>query len=309
MSLASFVPLVSRGVLRIEGPDARSFLQGLVSNDVSAVGPGRAVWAAFLTAQGRYLHDFFICESEGALLLETEADRLPDLKRRLSMYRLRSRVSLEEIGSLGVWALIGEEAASQAGLEHAGAGSAAPLAGGIVFVDPRLSAAGLRALLPAETSEAALVARGFTAAEPAAYDALRIPLGLPDGSRDMLVEKSLLLECGFDELGGIDWDKGCYLGQELTARTRWRGLVKRRLLPMRVDGLLPAPGTPISINGQTVGEVRSGTDGWVLALLRLSALPVISGAGGVSVGEATLVPRIPEWAALPADVAAGDAQP
>jgi folate-binding protein YgfZ len=309
MSLASFVTLVPRGVLRIEGPDARSFLQGLISNDLNAVGAGRAVWAAFLTAQGRYLHDFFICESEGALLLETEAARLADLKRRLFMYRLRSRVSLEEVGSLRVWALIGESAANRAGLEQARAGTAARLAGGIVFVDPRLSAAGLRALLPAETGEADLVARGFAPAEPAAYDALRISLGLPDGSRDMLVEKSLLLECGFDELGGIGWDKGCYLGQELTARTRWRGLVKRRLLPMRVDGPLPAPGTPVNIDGQTIGEVRSGADGWALALLRLSALPAISKAGGVAVGEATLVPRIPDWAVLPADVAAGDAGP
>jgi folate-binding protein YgfZ len=296
-------------VLRIEGPDARSFLQGLISNDVGAVGAGRAAWAAFLTAQGRYLHDFFICESEGALLLETEAARLPDFKRRLSMYRLRSRVSLEEVGTLRVWALIGETAALKAGLAQAGAGSAAAMAGGIVFVDPRLSAGGLRALLPAETGEAELIARGFAPAEPVAYDALRIPLGLPDGSRDILVEKSLLLECGFDELGGIDWDKGCYLGQELTARTRWRGLVKRRLLPMRVNGPLPPPGTPIVIDGQNVGEVRSGADGWALAMLRLTALPAISEAGGVSVGEATLVPRVPDWAVLPADVVAGAARP
>ncbi len=308
MSLASFVRLASRGVLRVEGPDARSFLQGLISNDIGAVKPDHAVWAAFLTAQGKYLHDFFVCESGGALLLETEADRLADLKRRLSLYRLRSRVSIEEVGpTLGVWALIGEAAATQAGLASASAGSAAPLGEGIVIVDPRLAAAGLRALLPGETGEAALLALGFERAEPGAYDALRIFLGLPDGSRDMLVEKSLLLECGFDELGGIDWNKGCFLGQELTARTRWRGLVKRRLLPMRVEGAIPQPGTPISVDGQNVGEVRSGAEGWALALLRLSALPAISKAAGVTVGEATLVPHVPGWAVLPGDAVPGEA--
>ena len=310
MSLASFVRLASRGVLRIEGPDARSFLQGLISNDVGAVTPDHAVWAAFLTAQGKYLHDFFVCESGGVLLLETEANRLADLKRRLSLYRLRSRVSIEEVGpALGVWALIGEAAATQAGLASASAGSAAPLAEGIVIVDPRLAAAGLRALLPGETGEAALAARGFERAEPGAYDALRIFLGLPDGSRDMLVEKSLLLECGFDELCGIDWNKGCFLGQELTARTRWRGLVKRRLLPMRVEGAIPQSGTPITVDGQDVGEVRSGAEGWALALLRLNALPAISKAGGVTVGEARLVPHVPGWAVLPGDVVPGEARP
>ena len=310
MSLASFVRLASRGVLRIEGPDARSFLQGLISNDVGAVKPDHAVWAAFLTAQGKYLHDFFICESGGALLLEAEAGRLADLKRRLSLYRLRSRVSIEEVGpALSVWALTGEAAATQAGLASASAGAAAPLGDGIVFIDPRLAAAGLRALLPGEAGEAALIARGFERAQPGAYDALRIFLGLPDGSRDMLVEKSLLLECGFDELGGIDWNKGCFLGQELTARTRWRGLVKRRLLPMRVEGTIPQPGTPISVDGQTVGEVRSGAEGWALALLRLNALPAISEADGVTVGEARLVPHVPVWAVLPGEAVPGEARP
>jgi folate-binding protein YgfZ len=287
-------------VLRIAGADARSFLQGLISNDIARVSPGRAMWAAFLTPQGKYLHDFFVCESAGALLLEGEASRLPDLKRRLSMYRLRSQVSLEEVGTaMNVWALIGDAAAATAGLPSAEPGTAAVLGGGVAFVDPRSAAAGLRALLPEKTGEKTLLAHGFVASDAGGYDALRIPLGLPDGSRDILVEKSLLLECGFDELGGIDWEKGCYLGQELTARTRWRGLVKRRLLPVRVDGPLPQPGTPIVLDGKEIGEIRSGVSGWAMALLRLDSLTAL-GVSGVAVGDATLRPQPPAWAVLPA---------
>lgn len=304
----SFVPLAGRGVLRLGGEDVRTFLQGLISNDITHVSRERTIWAAFLTPQGRYLHDFFVCELDGALLLEGEAARLPDLKRRLSMYRLRSRVSIEEVGAtMAVWALGGDGAAAAVGLAGAQAGTTAPLGEGVVFVDPRLAAMGLRALLPAQTGEALLREQGFAAGDVGAYDAQRIALGLPDSSRDILVEKSLLLEVGFSELGGIDWDKGCYLGQELTARTRWRGLVKRRLLPMRVEGALPAPGTPVVVGEKEVGEVRSGADGWVMAMLRLDSLPAIRAAGGVVVGSARLLPEPPEWALLPADVAATEA--
>lgn len=308
MNGKSFVPLPGRGALRISGEDARTFLQGLISNDITHVSRERVIWAAFLTPQGRYLHDFFVCELDGALVLESEAARLPDLKRRLSMYRLRSRVSIEEVGpAMAVWALDGDGAAETFGLAGAPAGATAPLAGGVVFVDPRLAAIGLRALLPAQTGEAVLRGHGFAAGDPGAYDVQRIALGLPDGSRDIQVEKSLLLEVGFQELGGIDWDKGCYLGQELTARTRWRGLVKRRLLPMRVEGPLPATGTPIVVGEKEVGEVRSGAEGWAMAVLRLDALRAIRAAGGVVVGSARLLPEPPAWAVLPADVAATEA--
>lgn len=304
----SFVPLAGRGGLRISGEDARTFLQGLISNDITHVSRQQTIWAAFLTPQGRYLHDFFVCELDGTLLLEGEAARLSDLKRRLSMYRLRSRVSIEEVGpAMAVWALGGDGAAEAVGLAGGQAGTTAPLGGGVVFVDPRLAAMGPRTLLPAQTGEAILQDHGFAAGDVGAYDAQRIALGLPDGSRDILVGKSLLLEVGFDELGGIDWDKGCYLGQELTARTRWRGLVKRRLLPMRVEGQLPAPGTPVVVDEKEVGEVRSGADGWAMAVLRLDSLPAIRAAGGVVVGSARLLPEPPEWAVLPTDVAATEA--
>ncbi|MBL8668561.1 MAG: folate-binding protein YgfZ [Rhodospirillales bacterium] len=304
MDTVCLFPLAGRGVLRVAGDDARQFLQGLISNDVARVSPARAMWAAFLTAQGRYLHDFFVVEMDGALLLEGEAARLADLRRRLSMYRLRSRVTIEPVDPpLSVWALTGDGAAAAVGLAAGDAGSAVAMAGGVIFVDPRLPAAGLRALLPAASGEAALVGCGFQPGAAGSFEARRIALGLPDGSRDLLIDKTLLLEGGFLELDGIDWDKGCYLGQELTARTRWRGLVKRRLLPMRVQGPLPPAGTPILLDGREIGEVRSGADGWTMVMLRLDALAKIQAAGGVAVEGAHLVPQVPSWAALPQDLA------
>lgn len=298
MSAPAFTLLVDRGVLRVSGEDASSFLQGLVSNNVLDVAPDRTIWAAFLTAQGRYLHDFFLSQLDGGLILEGESARLPDLKRRLAMYKLRSRVAIEEPDRrFGVWALIGHGAASAIGLRTEEPGAAMTVDGGVVFVDPRTTAAGLRAVLPRDEGEEILVGYGLARGDLADYHRLRIANGLPDGSRDMLVEKSLLLECGFDELHGIDWQKGCYLGQELTARTRYRGLVKKRLVPVTVDGALPVPGTPILLAGKEIGEVRSGVHGLALALFRLDGLAAVTEAGGsVVVGEARLTPYKPSWA-------------
>jgi folate-binding protein YgfZ len=143
-----------------------------------------------------------------------------------------------------------------------------------------------------------------TNATEADWDLHRLRLGLPDGSADLEAEKTVLLEAGFDELSGVAWDKGCYMGQELTARTKYRGLVKRRLVPVMVDGPLPAPGTPILRGGLEVGTMRSGRDGLGLAVLRLEMLrPEIPGAEtpgeGLTSGGARLTPRIPDWMRLP----------
>ena len=134
---------------------------------------------------------------------------------------------------------------------------------------------------------------GFITGEMSNYERLRLSLGLPNGSRDMEVEKATLLESGFEELNGVDFDKGCYLGQELTARTKYRGLVKKRLMPVRIYGDPPAPGTEITQNGKNAGELRSTVDDIGMALIRLEALksdnPLIA-------GQATLSPQKPEWA-------------
>lgn len=312
------IPLPDRAVLAIRGDDARPFLQGLISNDVMRAQPARALWAAFLTPQGRYLHDFFLSEGpaevsgEGSgegppewpgsgLLLEGERERLGDLRRRLAIYKLRSKVTLEEAGErLAVWALIGPGAPEACGLPAgAGPGAAAAFGGGIVYVDPRLAAAGARAVLPAAGAADALAEAGFAVGAREDYERLRLSLGLPDGSRDMEVEKALLLECGFDELDGVDWQKGCYLGQELTARTRYRGLVKRRLVQISADGAAPPPGTPITLDGKPVGEVRSGQGGIALALLRLDALEAARGGAVIEAADVPVVAHVPAWAVIP----------
>jgi len=287
-----FTVLAERGLLSVAGADARHFLQGLVSNDVEKVSPERAVHAALLTAQGKYLHDFFIAEFDGAFLLDAEAVRLADLKRRLSLYKLRAAVSIEEAG-FKVAAAFGEGALAALELPTE-PGSARKFGEGLAFTDPRLVALGARLLLPDPASLAAL---GFEEADPAAYDLLRLELGVPDGSRDLDIDKTHLLEAGFDELNGVDWKKGCYVGQELTARTKYRGLVKKRLIPVRLTGPLPASGAPVMLGSREAGEIRSGRDGLALAILRLDAIEEAASSGEpLLAGETRVQPVKPDWA-------------
>ncbi len=295
MSLGRFVLLPLRGVLRVSGADREAFLQGIVSNDVAKVSADRAVWSAFLTPQGKFLHEFFLIEQEGAYLLDCEAERRDDLLRRLRIYKLRSQVAVDDANDdFAVAALFGAGIFESLGLPPE-LGRAMAFAGGVAYVDPRLGALGARAILPRETATAALADAGLSPATPEDYERLRISWGAPDGSRDLEVGKSALLESGFDELHGIDWDKGCYLGQELTARTRYRGLVKKRLVPVQIDGPAPAPGTQIMADGKDVGVMRSGVEGLGLALLRLEHL---DGPGTLTAGAARLTPKKPDWAAF-----------
>jgi folate-binding protein YgfZ len=284
--------LADRGVLEVAGADRRSFLQGLVSNDVEKVTPERAVHAALLTAQGKYLHDFFVVALGDAFYLDGEAARLADLKRRLGIYKLRSKVTIAEASErYTVAAAFGSGAIEALGLRPE-RGAAAAFAGGIAYVDPRLAELGARLLLPREAGLAPLEDNGFAAMDTAEYDRLRLSHGVPDGSRDLVVEKGILLEAGFDELDGVDWQKGCYVGQELTARTKYRGLIKKRLLPVAIEGPPPPPGTPVMRGNQEAGEMRSARDGLGLALLRLDALD----AGPLTAGDAKLTAHKPDWA-------------
>jgi folate-binding protein YgfZ len=296
MAEKSFVALGERGLLVVAGEDRRVFLQGLISNDVEKVAASRAIHAALLTAQGKYLHDFFVAALGETLILDGEAARLGDLQRRLGLYRLRTKVTLAPAaGDLGVFAAFGGEALAALGLPDQ-PGAAAPFAGGVAFVDPRLVALGARLVMPNDAGAAVLRALGFAEAEFATYDRLRLEHGVPDGSRDLTVEKAILLESGFEELNGVDWQKGCYIGQELTARTKYRGLIKKRLMAVRVDGALPPPGTPVMLGEQEAGEMRSGRDGIALALLRLDAVAAASAGQPLTSGAARLTPIKPDWA-------------
>jgi folate-binding protein YgfZ len=297
MAVPSFTILEDRAVLAVSGADRAGFLQGLVSNDTTRLAAGRAIYAALLTAQGKYLHDFIMVETGEAIWLDAEAARLADLKRRLSLYRLRAKVALDEMPDLAVAAVFGDGAADALGLA-AEPGAARPFAGGIALIDPRLPALGARAIRPRDGARAALAAQGLREVEYAEWDRLRLELGIPDGSRDLAIDKSILLEAGFDELNGVDWQKGCYVGQELTARTKYRGLVKRRLLPVAIGGPPPPPGTIITSDGREIGEMRSSRDRFGLALLRLEA--VIAGSA-MSADGVAVTPQRPGWMRLDTD--------
>jgi folate-binding protein YgfZ len=285
MTVPSFALLAHRSVIAVSGADRIEFLQGLISNDTTKVAPHHAVWAALLTPQGRFLNDMFVVDGgSDTLLLETERERAAALARKLSMYTLRSKAKVEDRSAATEVAVVfGKGAEKAVGIEHA-----------VSFADPRLPELGVRILTKAGEAAALLEAHGFLPAMPADYDALRLSLGVPDGSRDLPVEKALLLESGFDELHGVDWQKGCYMGQELTARTKYRGLVNRRLFPVRLDGPLPAPGAVILSNGEEVGEIRSGSGDRALAMLRLDAAHA-----DLTSENTRIVAEIPAWMKLP----------
>lgn len=260
-------------MIEISGEDRVGFLQGLVSNDVAEAAPGRAVWAALLTPQGKWLADFFMLADAERLLLECEREQVGMLVQKLSRFRLRSKVAVRD-------------ASADYAVYVAWDGAQVLPQGAISAPDPRLPDAGYRVLS---------ATRLETDSSEQDWDLHRLALGLPDGSRDMETEKSVLLEAGFDELNGVSWTKGCYLGQELTARTKYRGLVKRRLIPVDIEGQLPLPGTPVFAAGREVGAMRSGRGQLGLALLRIDALD----NKPLSCDAATLVPRVPAWMALP----------
>lgn len=275
--MTQIAPLPARGVVELTGADRIAFLQGLVSNDVTQVEPsgaepGRAVWAALLTPQGRWLADFLILAEGERLLLDCARTAAPEIVARLSRFKLRAEVALRD--------------ASEELVVHAAWDGPAP-EGGIVAADPRLPQAGWRVLAPAPLEGSA---------DAAAWDMHRLALGLPE-PEDMEAERTLLLEAGFDALGGISWTKGCYMGQEVTARTRFRGLVKRRLVPVEIAGALPAPGSPVVAGETEIGQMRSGRattprGGRGLAMLKTEALAATQ---PLRCGTATLTPNLPEW--------------
>lgn len=287
------VALANRGILRLSGPDALTFLQGVTSNDVTQVGENQAVWSAFLTPQGKFQHEFFVMRgADGDVWLDCEAERREHLRKRLSIYKLRANVELSEADDLSVHALLGERALGLLDLP-ALEGFARPLGDGVAFADPRLASLGARAVLPRAEAEATLARAGFATGAFAEFDRLRLSLGVPDGSRDLEPEKATLMESGFDELHGVSWDKGCYLGQELTARMKYRGLAKKRLVPVEIDGPTPEPGTDVRRDGKVAGTLRSASDGLGLALMKLDQ---IDEGATFQAGEATLTARKPDWA-------------
>ena len=285
-AMTNVVSLASRRVVAVGGPDRFGFLQGLVTSDLAALVPGEAGWGALLTPQGKYETEFLAVLDGERILLDTPAADASALAAKLARFRLRAKVTVE-LTDLSVVAFWG--------------GTAPSTGSGLLAADVRLPDAGWRWL-----GDATLAPEADGAEED--YDRHRLMLGLPDGARDLEPGRSVLLEAGFDELGGVSWTKGCYMGQELTARTRYRGLLKRRLVPVTAEAghTLPPSGTILrDAAGRDAGTMRSSRDAFGLALLRLEHLHDVVESDG---GGAKLRARIPAWMRLPAREAA-DAGP
>ena len=257
----SLAPLESRALIAVGGPDWRSFLQGLLTQDVETLSPGEARFGALLTPQGRLLFDLFIVGRDDGCWLDCAAGRREALLQRLTIYRLRAKVTvaLDETPVFAAW------------------GGAPP--GSAWIADPRLAELGWR---------------GYAAATPNAveadYDRHRLALGAP-GPADWGEDATYPLEADFDLLNGIDFQKGCFVGQETTSRMKRRGSIKSRMLPIAFDGPPPAPGGEILAGELRAGQVLSGAEGQAMALVRLDR---IEGAALTVEGRACRVLR-PSW--------------
>ena len=259
-----------RSVLRMAGADVRDVLQNVVTNDIDRVAPGCAVYAALLTPQGKYLFDFLLVEGpDGALLIDTAADRAEALAQRLRIYCMRRDDRLTGEAGLGVALVWGDTAAPEDEL---------------VVPDPRAAALGWR--IYAADPAAALTATGAAKADRAAYDALRIAHLVPASGIELVPDETYILEAGFEALNGVDFRKGCYVGQEVTARMRHKTVLKKRLVRVRVEGEA-APGTPVTTpmtdGGKPAGTLFSQSGGRGLAHLRLDRAMGVLEAGAAKV--------------------------
>ena len=234
----SCVILENRGVIAITGSQSQEFLQGLITNDISRLNTEPAIYAALLTPQGKFLHDLFLIEQGKTIYVDCERDRLEDLLRRLTLYKLRKDVTITDLsGSAKVIAWWGDQTAQDLPLS---------------FPDPRLAKLGMRTLCLDEATFPSFIEKPFST-----YDDHRLSLGIPDGSRDMIIDKAIPLESGLDDLNAIDWNKGCYLGQEIINRTEHRGKNKRILQVSKIESNKPIKEgeTLVDDNDQPIGIV------------------------------------------------------
>jgi folate-binding protein YgfZ len=241
MTSHAAIGLKNRSVVEVRGPDWRPFLQNLLTNDVETLPVGEARFTALLTPQGRLLYDLFVMAREDGAWLDVEAAWRDALIQRLTLYRLRAKVEISA-------------------LDHPVSALLSPQGGeGFWLKDPRLPELGWRGY-------------GIEGQQPeTAYDAHRLALGVP-GPADWGTDKTYPIEANFDLLGGIDFHKGCFIGQETTSRMHRRGVVKTRMLPIVFDGPAPAFGSEILAGSLRAGEVLSGIEGRAMALVRLDRI-------------------------------------
>ena len=289
--------LHDRSVVAIAGTDRIKFLQGLVTNDIRRLAADKALYTGFLTGQGKLLCDFFVMEDGDRNLIDIATAHVEDFFKRLAKFKLRAVVEFGETApALAVAAVWGTEAAARLGLDSAEgvAGKGALAEAHYAFVDPRIAALGARLIYPVgRPIEAELAQLGFAGATAADYAAHRLALGIAD-TAEIGGEICYPLEANFEMLHGVDFKKGCYVGQELTARMKLKGDLRKRVLPVTGAAPLPEAGTPVTADGIELGPLiaASGTQG--LALLRLDRL---AGAkeGAIHAHEVQLSVQWPSW--------------
>jgi folate-binding protein YgfZ len=251
--------LPDRGVIKVVGDEARAFLHGLVSADVLGLKPGTARFCALLTPQGKIVADFFVAEAPpaqgGGFFLDVARSLATPLVAKLNLYKLRSRLVIEDLSEiLGVLAVWDGEAKTAYGLAYA---------------DPRLPALGLRVMVAPHLAAAVAADLGAKLVDAAAYEAHRIALGVPSGGVDFRYGDAFPHEADMDQLHGVDFAKGCYVGQEVVSRMEHRGSARTRAVPVRYEGAAPESGSTVTAGERQLGTVGSATAGHGLALLRL----------------------------------------
>jgi tRNA-modifying protein YgfZ len=266
---ALFAPLTSRAVIAVDGPDWRPFLQGLLTQDVEGQEPGTLRFGGLLTPQGRLLYDLFILAGEEGCLLDVAAVHREDLIQRLSLYRLRAKITLSPspLTVSALWTI------DQDGLENVEGFSP----------DPRLNALGHRGFGVQAPEGASLVTE-------AGYQTHRLSLGVPDPALDAPTDTTYPIEANFDLLNGIDFKKGCFVGQETTSRMKRRGTIKTRMVPIRFEGSAPDFGAEILKGDLRAGTVLTGQEGRAMASVRLDRLD-----GSLSVESRPVTVDWPDW--------------
>jgi tRNA-modifying protein YgfZ len=279
--------LSDRGVVKVVGDDARKFLNGLITADMGKVAPGAPGFAALLTPQGKIIVDFIVAEVEpgdgGGFLLDCPRVLAGTLVEKLNFYRLRAKVIAEDLSeTLGILAAWG----GSGGVEY-----------GLCYPDPRLPSLGLRVMLPPYLADAAATDLRAQLVPASAYEAHRIALGVPRGGFDFTYGDAFPHETDMDQLNGVDFAKGCYVGQEVVSRVEHRSIARSRVVPVTFDEFAPEPGTPVTAGEKPVGTMGSSAAGRGLALLRLDRVEDALTAGlPVLAGGIPIQPVKPDWA-------------
>jgi folate-binding protein YgfZ len=291
--------LPDRGVVKIAGDDARKFLNGLITSDIAKVDPAHAAFAALLTPQGKIIADFILAEAEpadgGGFFLDCPRALAPMLVQRLNFYKLRAKVTIEDLSDiLGVMAIWHAAGTSECGL---------------CYADPRLSELGSRCMLPPHLVNQAAAELGAELIEAPAYEAHRIALAIPRGGLDFVYGDAFPHETDMDQLNGVDFAKGCFVGQEVVSRIEHRGTARTRVVAVSFDNFAPDAGTPVSAGQKSVGTLGSTAQGRGLAMLRLDRVADALAAGErLTAGGVELRALKPTWArfAFPGDAKAAE---